>query len=244
MNHKKCPTTNKKISCVFIIYNEADTIESMLRNFKTALKGLEHEMIVVEDGSTDDTPIVLRRLKKDLQLKVISDLKRLGYREAIKRGVARCKYQATLLVDGDYQFSAADFLKILNVYSSKNPIVLGKKSPRKDPFYRILLSFGLNLLLRVLFGVPTTDADTGLRVIQTELLKKIAPKVKYFTYFNAEFVVRAYHAGYPIREIPVNHYARKSGASRIFYVSKLPVICILQFLNILKLKRELCHQSL
>jgi hypothetical protein len=113
------------------------------------------------------------------------------------------------------------------------------KSPRKDPLYRVLLSKGYNQLMRWAFGVPYRDMDTGFRLIRRSILSELAPSVRHMSFFTAELVIRAHFAGYRIVEVPVPHYERKIGSTTIFFVSKLLVICVQQFIGMLRLRREL-----
>ena len=103
------------------------------------------------------------------------------------------------------------------------------KSPRKDPLYRIFLSWGYNVLLRIAFGVQYVDMDTGFRLFRRSISMELSPQIRHMSFFTAEFVIRAHFAGYRIMQVPVRHYARKIGSTSIFYVSKLFVICFQQF---------------
>ena len=230
------------ISVVFPVYNEALIIEYTVRNYFDELSGkVPFEMIVAEDGSTDDTKVVVRRLGRELPVRVHTDDKRKGYLDAIKDALRLAERDWIFLVDSDYQFAAIDFWRLVPKMASHD-IILGVKKPRRDPFYRIVLSWGLNLLLRMLFGVPYRDMDTGFRLLRRETVAKIAPEVRHFTFFTAEFVVRCHRAGYRIAEVPVTHYSRKEGATNIFYVSKLPLIVLRQLRGIWRLYCELSAQ--
>lgn len=121
---------------------------------------------------------------------------------------------------------------------------MGAKSPRKDPFYRVWLPRGYNFLRRLFFDLPYRDTDTGFRLIRRTAAEKIVPDVKHMSFFTAEFVVRAHHAGYKILEVPVPHYARKIGSTTIFYVSKLLWICVEQFFGLLRMRREFTQKGL
>jgi GT2 family glycosyltransferase len=117
-------------------------------------------------------------------------------------------------------------------------VILGIKSPRRDPWYRVWLSRCFNLLLRLVFGVPYHDMDTGFRLIRREALEEIAPDIRYLSFFTAEFVVRAHYAGYHIVEVPVHHYARKIGSTTIFFISSLFLISLQQVVGIVRMYRE------
>ena len=228
------------ISLVFPVYNESFIIEQTLRNYIAEFEGRvpDFEVVVAEDGSTDDTKSVLERLKKELPIKLFMSDERKGYQQALKDAITYAEKPWLFVVDSDYQFAAIDFWR-LERYRKDYDIILGMKAPRKDPLYRILLSRGYNLLLRWFCQVPYNDMDTGFRLIKREIASEISPEVKYMSFFTAEFVVRAHHKGYKIIEVPVPHYARKIGSTSIFYVSRLFMICLRQFLGIFRLRKEI-----
>lgn len=235
----KCPQAGG-ISIVFPVFNESFIIEQVVRNYLAEFHGRvpDFELIVAEDGSTDDTKSVLERLAEELPIRVYMGESRKGYQQAVIDAIALATKPWVFIVDSDYQFAVIDFWR-LEQYRNQFDVILGKKSPRKDPFYRILLSKGYNLLLRSFFGVPYKDMDTGFRLIRKSVADELAPRVKYMSFFTAEFVVRAHRAGYKIVEVPVPHYARKIGSTTIFFISKLFVICFKQFIGILRMKAEL-----
>jgi len=227
------------ISLVFPVYNESFIIEQTLRNYiaELASRVPELEVIVAEDGSTDDTKVVLERLEEELPIKLFMSDERKGYQEAVRDAIAHATKPWLFIVDSDYQFAAIDFWR-LEPYRRSYDVILGMKRPRKDPFYRVFLSWGYNLLLRLFFKLPYRDMDTGFRLIRRSVAEEVAPEVKHMSFFTAEFVVRAHQAGYKILEVPVHHYARKIGSTTIFFISKLFLICIYQLIGIFRLKRE------
>ena len=85
--------------------------------------------------------------------------------------------------------------------------------------------------------------DTGFRLYRRNVVEDIASSVRFMSFFNAEFVIRANFKGYKIAEVPVHHYARKIGSTNVFYVSKLFLICFYQFIGIIRLWRELKRES-
>jgi len=228
------------ISVVFPVHNESFIIESTLRNYIAELEGRvpDFEVIVSEDGSTDDTKGVLERLSKELPIKVYMSDKRKGYQQGVIDAISYATKPWLFIVDSDYQFAAIDFWR-LEPYRKEYDVILGMKSPRKDPLYRIILSKGYNFLLRLFLKVPYKDMDTGFRLIRLDVANEIAPNVRYMSFFTAEFVIRAHHKGYKIIEVPVPHYARKIGSTTIFYISKLFMICLHQFIGIFRLRKEL-----
>lgn len=228
------------VSVVFPVHNESFIIEQTLRNYVAELRGRipDLEVIVAEDGSTDDTQEILTRLAGELPLRLFLGAARKGYQRALKDAMARATKEWLFVVDSDYQFEPIDFWRLEPLRASHD-VILGTKTPRRDPFYRIFLAAGYNVLLRLLFHVPYPDMDTGFRLYRRALVDRLAPQVRFMTFFNAEFVLRAHFAGARIACVPVPHYARKIGTTTIFYVSKLGLICLRQIAGMLRLWHEL-----
>jgi len=233
------------ISLVFPVFNESFIIEQTLRNYiaELAPRVEDLEVIVAEDGSTDDTKAVLERLAQELPIRLFTSDERKGYQKAVIDAVSHATKPWIFLVDSDYQFAVIDFWR-LEPYRKSHDVILGMKSPRKDPFYRVWLSGGYNFLLRQYFKLPYHDMDTGFRLIKRELIEAIAPQVRHMSFFTAEFVVRAHYQGARIIEVPVPHYARKIGSTTIFFISKLFGLCFQQFLGILKMRAEFSERGL
>ena len=233
------------ISIVFLVHNESFIIEQVLRNYIAEFQGRvsDFEVIVAEDGSVDDTKSVLERLEGELPIRVFMSDKRKGYQQGVIDAICHATKPWVFIVDGDYQFSAIDFWR-LEPYRGTCDVILGKKSPRRDPAYRIFLSKGYNLLMRLFLNVPYRDMDTGFRLIRKAVLDEIAPDIQFMSFFTAEFVVRAHKFGYRIAEVPVPHYARKIGSTTIFHISKLFGICFVQIVGIFRLRRVLKRRGL
>ena len=233
------------VSLVLPVRNESFLIEMTLRNYVSELQPRvpDFELIVAEDGSTDDTKAVLERLEKELSIRLSTSDEQKGYQKAVIDAVSHAEKEWVFLVDSDYQFAAIDFWR-LEPLRDRYDVILGMKAPRKDPWYRVWLSRGYNFLLRSFFGVPYRDMDTGFRLIRRKALNELTPQVHQMTTFNAEFVVRAHYAGYKIVEVPVPHYERKIGATTIYFISSLFGICVRQFLGVLNMKREFVQRGM
>jgi dolichol-phosphate mannosyltransferase len=227
------------VSLVFPVHNESFVIEQTLRNYISELSGRipDFEVIVAEDGSTDDTKVVLERLESELPIRLYMSDDRKGYQQAVIDAISRATKEWVFVVDSDYQFAAIDFWA-LERHRLSNDVILGIKSPRKDPFYRVFLSWGYNFLLKRAFGVPYDDMDTGFRLFRRSVSTELCPQIRHMSFFTAEFVVRAHYAGYKIKQVPVRHYARKIGSTTIFFVSSLFPICFKQFAGIVMMKKE------
>lgn len=228
------------ISLIFPVHNESFIIEQTLRTYIAELSRRikDYEVIVFEDGSTDDTKTVLHRLAQELPIKLFLNQKRKGYQQAIVEAISYATKPWLFIVDSDYQFAAIDFWR-LEPYRDNYDVILGVKFPRRDPFHRIFLSKCYNFLLRLFFHVTYRDMDTGFRLIRRDIALDLAPTVRHMSFFTAEFVIRAHHFNYKIIEVPIPHYERKIGSTTIFYNAKLLKICIDQLLGMHRLIKEL-----
>ncbi len=225
---------------VFPVHNESFIIEQTLRNYISELQDRvgDLEVIVAEDGSTDDTKVVLERLAQELPIRLFTSDERKGYQKAVIDAISHATKPWLFIVDSDYQFAAIDFWR-LEPLRGEYDVILGIKSPRKDPFIRVFLAGGYNVLMRWFLKVNYVDMDTGFRLIRREAASELSPVIRHMSFFTAEFVVRAHYAGYRIVQVPVRHYARKIGSTTIFFMSQLFVICFKQFAGILQLRSEL-----
>jgi glycosyltransferase involved in cell wall biosynthesis len=230
---------------VFPVYNESFIIEQTLRNYVAELSGRvsDVEFIVAEDGSTDDTKTVLERISRELPIKLFLSDQRKGYQKAVVDAMAHATKPWIFLVDSDYQFAAIDFW-YLEPLRRNADIVLGVKTPRKDPFHRVFLSWGYNALMRFFLKVPYEDMDTGFRLFRKPLVDELAQTVRHMSFFTAEFVIRAHYEGYRIVQVPVRHYARKIGSTTIFFMTQLFFICFKQFAGLLRLRKEFLKRGI
>lgn len=225
------------------VYNEAYIIEKSIRSYYDELKGkIDFEIIIAEDGSTDNTKEILKRLKSELSIRIFLEDKRKGPQDAIKDALKYPKYDWIFLVDSDYQFDPIDFWKLYRHIGTYD-IILGKKVKRKDPFYRIILSKGFNFLLRLTFNVPFWDMDTGFKLISKKAIKDVLKDVRHLSYFGSEFVVRSYFKGYKIIEVPVIHHKRKKGSSNVFPIRKIPLVIMDELMGLYKLNKELKNKK-
>jgi|SRR3989344_3168374 len=228
-----------KLSVVMPVYNEAYIIERGIRSFYNELKGkIDFEIIIAEDGSTDGTKEILKRLKKELKIRVYMHDKRKGVLRANKEALRYPKYEWILLVDSDYQFDPKNIWRLLP-YTKDYDLILGQKVKRKDPTHRIILSKGFNFLLRVFLKMPFHDMDTGFKLIRKEVISGVLKDVGVLSYFTSEFVIRAYYNGFRIIEVPVTHWKREGGNSNVFPVRKIPSVVIKELIALYKFNKEI-----
>jgi glycosyltransferase involved in cell wall biosynthesis len=232
------------ISILLPAYNEAQTIESVVRDFhRNVATPLHSPIIVCEDGSTDGTKDVLARLAQELPVEVVSDAQRMGYAGGVKRGLLLTGGNAIFFSDSDGQYDPQDFWKLLNDLPEAD-MVIGCKVKREEPFHRILLARGFHVLARTLLGVRLRDMDCGFRIIRRSYVNAVVDSVMSLPYsFWAEFTMLGALRGFRIKEVPISHRGRLAGGTSIYQLNRLPRIIWAQFFGLLRLRRRMLAEG-
>jgi glycosyltransferase involved in cell wall biosynthesis len=231
------------IDVVLPAYNEGASIGSTLRDFysKVTLESkIPIRFVVCEDGSTDDTVLVLQRLAKEIPLKLISDPMRKGYSRAVIDGMRGSDSEWIGFIDSDGQCDPGDFAKLRDVRTGAD-LVMGWCNPRSDGLVRKVMSKVFGLVYRALFDVRVRDPSCPYLLIHRPALNKIlAGNVGILKQgFWWEFVARATALDLRIVETPVRHLVRKSGTTQVYRPTKVPRIAAEHLVGLWRLKREL-----
>jgi glycosyltransferase involved in cell wall biosynthesis len=214
------------LSVVMPVYNEAGTIERVLRDLhaKIAKRVGRLELVVAEDGSTDGTREILARVAPELGIRLVTGLVRKGYTRAVKDALQLATRPWIFFTDSDGQQEPDDLFRLAEaVERERADIATGVKTPRRDPWPRLMLSRGLSLANRAVLGAHFRDANCGFRLMRTAVVAELLPHVNKLPQFvNAELLLRAWAGGYRVVEVPVRHYARTEGGSRGLPPARIP----------------------
>lgn len=231
------------LSIVIPVFNETAVIEGVVRDFYTKvvrdIPGAR--LIIAEDGSTDGTKEKLNSLSREIPFTLLSGRERKGYTKAFKDALRIAKTELIFFSDSDGQHDPADIFKLLKEMSGHD-IVSGYKCPRRDPRHRIIISKFYNLLVWLLFGLKMKDIDSGFKLMKKQVIDNVLDDVVSFQHcVMSEFILKAYLRGYKIKEVPVNHYPRKTGSTSIFHPGRLPFIIVGLVHGLLKIKLSYRH---
>lgn len=211
------------ISVFFPCYNDAKSIGTLVSDAASVLRKLcnDWEIIVVNDGSTDESASVLAHLAKSLpQLRIITHLRNQGYGAALRSGFIAARKPYIFYTDGDGQYDVKELAILLPLMTKEIDFVNGIKISRKDPTYRVVLGNWYSLVARWLFWLPIYDVDCDFRLIRASVLRKI----KLTSNSGAicvELVKKAQRAGARFRQVSVHHFERRHGASQFFRIDRL-----------------------
>jgi len=200
------------ISAVLPAHNEAANIEQVVEATCEALRGVvsDYEVIIVDDGSTDETPRLADSLAERYpQVRVVHHPHNRGYGSAWRSGIAAAAKQYIFFLDSDRQFDPRE-IGLLVQWGTSYDIVAGYRIHRNDPLYRTLNASCFHLLVRLLFGVHVRDLDCGFKLFRASLLKGM-PLESPGALINAEihYFARVWQA--TLREVGVHHFPRKAG---------------------------------
>jgi glycosyltransferase involved in cell wall biosynthesis len=221
-------------------YNEGKTIKDVVLNTREVLQGVakKWEIIVVNDGSTDETKKIVSALQKeDPRIKLINHEENRGYGASFKSGLYNSKYEWISFIDSDGQFDFAEIAVFLKKQKETNAdLVIGYYKKRQVSKFKIITSKIWELSIFILFGLKVHDIDCGFKLIS----KKVAEKIPHLesergAFISSEFLIKAKKAGFKIAEVPVTHYPRITGVGT---GRKLNVI-IKSFIDLLRLWKKL-----
>ena len=205
----------KGISIILPVYNESSCIELVLvelyETVKKDLKKYKIEIIVVNDGSSDDTSSKLNRMQKNISiLKIIELSRNFGQSAAIACGVDQAKFEIIVLMDSDGQNDPKDIKQLLIGLEKGNDLVSGWRYPRSEnSLIRRVPSKIANLVIAKFTGVNIHDFGCTLKAYRASYLKNI------FIFGDTHRFLAAYvrFLGGKVTELKVNHRPRISGKS-------------------------------
>ena len=214
-SNKKSDYSDLKLSVFFPAYNEQENIGKTVEKAVGVLKGLglkDYEVIVVDDGSKDKTPQILKELqRKNSKIHVITHLPNKGYGEALKSGYYNSKFDWIVFTDSDGQFDFQEITKFLDL-TNKYDVIWGYRIERQDSLLRKLNGWGWTFLSNLLLGFQVRDVDCAFRLINKKVIDRI-PHLESTrgAMVSPELLAKAKKAGFKITEIGVHHYERTAG---------------------------------
>ncbi len=200
------------LSVVIPVFNEVENLPPLQEAFARSLKGLRHELIYVDDGSTDGTGKVLEGLARaNRQTTRVVELRRnYGQTAAIAAGIDHSKGDVVVLIDADLQNDPADIPMMLAKIREGFDVVSGWRRERKDSWLRRLPSQMANALISWVTGVRLHDYGCTLKAYRREVLQG------FRLYGEMHRFIPAYAASVGARtaEVVVGHHPRRHGKAK------------------------------
>ena len=196
------------------MYNEVDNVRPLCRAIRAALDGeaLTYELLLVDDGSGDDTPLRLtEEQRSDPRVRALTLRRNAGQTLAMAAGFAHARGRVIVSMDGDLQNDPRDIPLLLSRIDEGCDVVCGWRKDRKDAFLsRTLPSRIANRMIAWLTGVPIHDNGCSLKAYRASIIKNVALYGEMHRFIPAMSTLK----GARIAEIVVNHHARRFGQSK------------------------------
>jgi dolichol-phosphate mannosyltransferase len=210
------------ISVVVPVKDEAGNVAPLAREIAAALAGESHEILFVDDGSTDGTAAALQALKGEVpQLRVLRHSRNLGQSRGIRTGVQAARGDIIVTLDGDGQNDPADIPKLLSALRAEPDIAMvsGVRVKRQDKTSRRWASRLGNSFRSALLGDGATDTGCGLKAFP----RAVFLDLPYFDHIHRFLITLVMREGLQVRYVPVNHRPRLTGTSKYTNFGRLLV---------------------
>lgn len=206
------------LTIFFPCLNDGKTLPELIAKAYTVAPKVarEFEVIIIENGSTDETPQVLNTLTKQYPgLRVVRFKKLLGYGRALKEGFSRSTKDWVFYTDADGQYDPLELRKLADNVTDTTDVVNGYKLKRADAWHRGIAGSLYNWILQKRYHPPIRDVDCDFRLIRRSLIKKITLESRSGT-ICLELVLKLKQAGARFAEVGVSHFSRAFGSSEFF----------------------------
>ena len=198
-----------KISILVPVYNEKNSLLEILKQIENVDFGLEKEIILIDDFSTDGT----RELYSELPYKILYHDKNMGKGAALRTGLSAATGDVIIIQDADLEYNPIDYLPLVKlIVNGSADVVYGsrladKRNSGKFLFLSSLANITLSLITRILYGTYLTDMETCYKAFRADIIKDITIESNRFD-FEPEITAKVLKRGVRFMEAPISYNAR------------------------------------
>jgi glycosyltransferase involved in cell wall biosynthesis len=211
------------LTAFFPAYNDQHTIEEIVRTAGDELRKVtdDFEVLVVNDGSRDNTGPILDQLCRELPfLRVIHHETNQGYGAALISGFKNASRDVIFYTDGDGQYDVREMHNLIPLLAPHIDLVNGYKVKRSDPWYRVVIGECYRRAMRRAFKLSIRDVDCDFRLFRRHIFERISLESRSGV-ICVEMARKFELAGFRMAEAPVSHYPRLHGRSEFFRLRHL-----------------------
>lgn len=204
---------SQKISIIIPAYNEEEALPILVERLQNVLQGITdcYEILIVNDGSTDNTHAVLQQIcEKYPKIRFYQLRRNFGKSNALQVGFKEAAGDIIFTIDADLQDDPVEIPAMLRKLEEGYDLVSGWKKKRCDPLHKTLPSKIFNVVTSKFSGVPLHDFNCGFKAYRKHVVKNLVLYGDMHRYIPA----LAYWRGFKMTEIPVRHHPRKYGKSK------------------------------
>ena len=204
------------LSYFFPAHNEAANVRGLVEEALATLPGLAEtfEIIVVDDGSRDETPPIADELAAaHPEVRAVHHPTNLGYGAALRSGFAAARFDHLAFTDGDRQFKVADLGRLIEpLRAGDTDAVVGYRIRRADPLLRTVYARLYRLANLIFFRLTVRDVDCACKLFTRASLEGVSVE-SGGAFFSAELLIKLRARGRRLAEVGVPHYPRTAGSS-------------------------------
>ena len=224
------------LTIVLPCFNEAPNVAQAINEASraAAVNADKHQVVVVDDGSTDGTARIAETVAESLHnVRVVRHDQNRGYGAALTSGLRAADMPWVLLTDADLQFDLAQLERFVPLAVDAD-LVLGWRIDRQDPLHRRVNAAAWNRLVRRAFDLRVRDVDCAFKLVRREVIEDL-PLTSSGAMISTELLVRAQAAGARICELGVQHRPRVAGEQS----GANPRVVLRALGELVRLRREL-----
>ena len=199
--------TTPEVSVIVPLFNEEGSIAQLQMELESALKETSHELVFVDDGSSDRT---IERIKRAPWVHILEFEKNTGQSAAMYAGLMAANGKVLVLIDGDLQNDPHDIPRMLAEIDHGADLVCGYRLKRRDTWFKRIQSRIANRVRSRFIGDSVRDTGCTLKAMRQECREALIPFHGMHRFIPA--LIKG--LGYKITEVPVNHRPRRHGASK------------------------------
>jgi glycosyltransferase involved in cell wall biosynthesis len=211
------PARVARLSYFFPAHNEEANLRPLVEEALAALPALAGtwEIIIVDDGSRDETPAIADALAAANPgvVRAVHHPTNLGYGAALRSGLGAARHDLVAFTDGDRQFRVADLGRLLaRLAEPDHPdVVVGYRIRRADPLVRTVYARLYRLANRIFFGLTVRDVDCACKLFRRAALDGLRVE-SGGAFFSAELLIKLHASGRTLAEVGIPHYPRTAGS--------------------------------
>ena len=216
-----------KLSIIVPAFNESKTLPTLISRLERVNLPHSKEIIIIDDGSTDKTKSILKKIDNKKNIIIITNYQNLGKGASIIKGLKRSSGDLIIIQDADLEYNPNEFKKLLKPFVDKKvQVVYGSRVLKKNPVSHWTFNLGgrtLTFLTNFLFKTNITDEPTGYKVFRSQLIKSLNLKSQGFE-FCPEVTAKIARRKIKIYEIPISYHPRPVNEKKIKWLDGLAAI--------------------